>query len=63
MKLKYMCWDSTLDLWPRGHSEHGLSLLGSGVHGSEMEYAALGSVSVVNADCRLHTADNGKNAD
>ena len=63
MKLKYMCWDSTLDLRPHGRSEHGLSLLGSDVHGSEMEYAALSSVSVLNADCRLHTADNGKNAD
>ena len=63
MKLKYMCWDSTLDLWLHGRSEHGLSLLGSVVHGSEMEYAALGSISVLNADCRLHTADNGINAD
>ena len=32
MKLKYMCLDSALDLWTRGHFELGFfSLLGSGV--------------------------------
>ena len=40
MKLKFMCLDSALDLWPPGH--FSLGFFASGTGRSEMECSALG---------------------
>ena len=40
MKLQYMCLDSALDLWPRGHFALGFFAIRIGR--SEMECSALG---------------------
>ena len=40
MKLKYMCSDSALDLWPPGH--FALGFFASRIERSEMEVSALG---------------------
>ena len=40
MKLKYMCSDSALDLWPPGH--FALGFFASRIGRSEMECSALG---------------------
>ena len=40
MKLRYMCLDSALDLWPPGHFE--LGCFASRIGRSQIECAALG---------------------
>ena len=40
MKLKYMCLDSALDLWPPSHFE--LEFFTSRIGSSKLEFAALG---------------------
>ena len=42
MKLKYICLDLALDLWPPGH--FALGFFASRIGRSEMECSALGSV-------------------